>query len=234
MKPEDFEPAEETAVGLVDPASERQAEPVEISLDERIGYDAQAIRVEPGDPRFDPVRTLAVVLLQLHELNADWPRVLVRRMNEVVMAARSAYVTETFLCSLAGMPIRGPEEIARSLGITKQAVSREVLDALARVKEESPDLARLLATCREHYHAMPPPPPRTRTLFALPRSMIGQATEVEVSGTRHRATLRRVGGDVEIVAADGRVLGRVKPDALKLSVALRDDGTMADDAFVAA
>lgn len=234
MIPEDTEPAEETAVGLVDPASERAEEPVEISLDERIGYDAQAIRVEPGDPRFDPVRTLAVVLLQLHELNADWPRVLVRRMNEVVMAARSAYVTETFLRSLAGMPVRGPEEIARSLGITKQAVSREVLDALARVEEESPDLARLLVTCREHYHSMPPPPPRTRTLLALPRSMIGQSADVEIAGERCRATLRRAGGDVEIVAMDGRVLRRAKADALKLSVALRDDGTMADDAFVAA
>src|SRR4051812_20886485 len=103
--------------------------------------EAPSLKYNPGDPTYDAMSTCIVLMLQVMRHHIDFPRQFISKMNTVFRAARSSYVVEILLLALINGDIPGPLVLAERLGITKQAVSKEIIDAVDRVEQVDPNMA---------------------------------------------------------------------------------------------
>jgi hypothetical protein len=168
-----------------------------LSYNDALAVPASALAAVPGDARYAPVATAMTLIAQTMEHDVDFPRIFFRRGHTAMSLAGSSYVQQLLVLAMAGLPLPGPLELAQRYGLTKQAVSREVLDAIARIKEEDPRLAEMLEAARATYHSDDPagaraPHPRERD-YAVPISACDGRTVIEVdfSDGKKRARISR-------------------------------------------
>lgn len=68
--------------------------------------------------------------------------------STIQMVGRCTYLSDIFVLKLAGETVPTTQEVADECGVTKQAVSKEITDALARVRKVDPGLAEMLEDVR--------------------------------------------------------------------------------------
>ena len=211
-----------------------------LSYNDALAIPASALAQVPGDDRYAPAVTMILLLLQVMRSDRDFPRVFLRRLHMALSVAGSSYVQEILLLALAGQPLPGPLELAERHGITKQAVSREILDAIERIRAEEPRIAELLESARTQYHSDDPagarsPRPREHD-YAVPVSACDGRTVIEVDfsdGKKRASITRDKAAECLIFKLDGTDEERRVPYAsARLICEETDHGTVVAAPFV--
>ncbi len=208
------------------PATPFAASEAAVPDEESLKLDARSANPRLANAQF--AQRIAIALLQLNERDPALVRGLIAKIS-AAYSVKSAYVPELVLRMISDQPLPGPLELATRYGISKQAVSHELLLAIDELAANAPVLARQLEVARLQYRTHPGESiaPRYKVVeYPLPRSGEG-AFELELDGGKKVfAKLVRRGGEPVAVLRDGTEIagpfawcleesreGTMKPDA---------------------
>jgi hypothetical protein len=98
------------------------------------------------------VRMMAVVnLIEMDEIRKGQALVFLRHMTEIFDECGQTYCSAVIMLALTGQDIPGPLELTKREGISKQAVSKAMLQAIDRVQKRNGRLGGLLQGVRDLY-----------------------------------------------------------------------------------
>lgn len=169
------------AVSPFSSARDRSQEPVRVQFNDALRLttaEAQPAQV----PELAPGVELAVRLLEMFRAEPAFPLRFCSKIASALAAAKSSYLTEIILCFLSDQTPPGPLELALRHGVTKQAVSAEILESLERVRAEDPTLAASLESYREECASLSPEPLAARYReqeFPVAKSFVTKVINVE-------------------------------------------------------